>query len=93
MPSLAQLHSIMLWGCSAEGGGRIVHAFSPRCSLCYLGREAPSWEVRGPSSLAEFPHPLEAKRTGLLDVCYVLVLTKGVCNLCIYSIFAVKVMR
>ena len=38
-------------------------------------------------------HLLAAKRTGLLDVCYVLVLTKGVCNLCIYSIFAVKVMR
>ena len=40
MPSSAQVHS---------------HTFSPRYSLCYLGREAPSWEVRGPSSLAEFP--------------------------------------
>lgn len=29
----------------------------------------------------------------LLIVCYVCVLTKGVCNLCIYSIFVVKVMR
>lgn len=29
----------------------------------------------------------------LLIVCYVFVLTKGVCNLYIYSIFVVKVMR
>ena len=78
MPSSAQVHS---------------HTFSPRYSLCYLGREAPSWEVYDPSSLAEFSHLLEAKRTSLLDVCYMLVLTKGVCNLHIYSIFVVKVMR